>query len=109
MTQERDVIDLRDKKFVMVGRSIMENTDKLARPTDKLVYVMLCMYADNKTKSSYPSAERLAKLCHCSERSVRNSLKRLKEVGLIRIEIRHDARGFRTSNRYFLLEPPDDF
>lgn len=103
-----EVIDTRNRKFVWVDRSVMETRETLTRPIDKLVYVMLCMYADNKTKTSYPSAERLAQLCHCSERSVRYALHRLDEAKLIRIEARKDARGYRTSNVYYLLEPPEE-
>jgi MarR-like DNA-binding transcriptional regulator SgrR of sgrS sRNA len=107
--EKKNVIDLRDKKFVMIGRGILENTDYFERPSDKLVYVMLCMFANNETKTSYPSAQRLADLCNCSERSVRTSLKRLKEIGLIDIQPRYREDKGRTSNLYVILEPPPMF
>ncbi|WP_420535554.1 helix-turn-helix domain-containing protein [Alkalihalobacillus pseudalcaliphilus] len=84
----------------------MEYTETLTRPTDKLVYVMLCMYADNETLTSYPSIERLAELCGCSERMVRYSISRLKEAELISVEARYDGRGYRSSNVYYILDPP---
>jgi hypothetical protein len=106
---EQHVLDLRDKKFTMVGRDILENTTKFTKPTQKLVYVMLCMYANNDTKRSFPSAGTLAKLCGCSDKSVRVAIKHLQEIGLIRVEPQYEKDGKQTSNVYILLEPPDDF
>ncbi|MFZ4454253.1 helix-turn-helix domain-containing protein [Salibacterium aidingense] len=93
----------------MTARRVIENTDKFSRPADKLVYVVLSMYAKNEKMTSYPSHERIAELCGCSVRTVQKSLRTLEKVGAIKTEARHDVRGYRTSNFYYLLELPDDF
>lgn len=87
----------------MVSRSVIES-DVLPKPVDKLVYTVLCMYADNSTKTAYPSVSRIAKLCGCSERSVRYALKRLEEAGFIEIRRRQKEGGGYTSNLYVLLD-----
>lgn len=101
------VIDRRNRKFVWVDRAVMEHHEGFARSTDKLVYVMLCMYADNEKQTSWPSIERLAQLCGCGERTVRYSIAKLTELKLISVESRYDSRGYRTSNVYYILDPPN--
>lgn len=52
MTNEKkrdDLYNMRDGNFFLVGRDIMEKTGVFEHPSDKLVYVMLCMYANNNT------------------------------------------------------------
>ena len=46
----------------------------------------LCMRADNKTHSCYPSEKGIARACGMSDRTVRNALHHLKDKGLIKIE-----------------------
>ncbi|MCC2383484.1 helix-turn-helix domain-containing protein [Bacillus cereus] len=75
-----------------------------------MVYVILCKYADYETKTSYPSVNRIAKECMCSENTVRAAIRRLEELQLVRVEkrARDDGKG-QTSNLYTLLSIPDEF
>ncbi|GAK03317.1 hypothetical protein JCM19037_1632 [Geomicrobium sp. JCM 19037] len=107
--QKPKVIDYRKEKYAIVSKRVLTNVTKFERPTDKLVYVILCMYADNDDKTSYPSNERIAELANCSARTVQRSVKLLEEIGAITVEERHDVRGYRTSNIYYLNELPADF
>lgn len=50
---------------------------------DKLTYVMLCKYANVKTKECWPSYSTLQDLVGCSRAKVAQSLKRLEELGYI--------------------------
>lgn len=70
-------------------------------PTQKLVLMGLASYADERN-SCYPGQELLASRAGVSDRTVRRALDELEHIGLIRRERRKDARGFRTSDRYFL-------
>lgn len=106
---ERLVVDFRERKFAQVTKSVLYDETELDKPIQKLVYTMLCMYADNVTKDSYPSIKTLANKCICSENTVRSALKKLQEVGLIDSRVRRWPNGSQTSNQYILLDPPDTF
>ena len=49
----------------------------------KLVYMSLLRFADSRSGEAYPSVERLAKICQCTDRTVQKSLKQLEENGFI--------------------------
>lgn len=101
---QRTVIDWRKRKFFMMTKDIVDKDTTLTKPVDIAVYAVLCMYADNSTKESYPSVITIAEKARCSERTARRSLTNLKESGYIEIRERRDARGFQTSNQYVLLD-----
>lgn len=106
LTQEdkRTVIDWRERKFFRMTRDIVDKDTQLTKPVDIAVYAVLCMYADNDSKDSYPSVATIAEKSRCSERVARRSLQTLKESGYIDIKERRDKRGYQTSNQYFLLD-----
>jgi predicted transcriptional regulator len=104
-----NVLDLRSRKFVQVTKSVLKDEVILDKPAQKLVYTMLCMYADNQTKNSYPSIKTLATKCCCSESTVRYALKKLREVGLIEIQYRKKSNKDNETNVYVLLDPPGTF
>lgn len=103
------VLDLRDKKFTQVTNVVLKDNVFLDKTADKLVYVMLCMHADNTTKKSYPSVKTLAKECSCSENTVRNALKKLKELRLIDVRERKSPESGQLSNLYVLLNPTTEY
>jgi biotin operon repressor len=107
--EQRLVVDFRTRKFAQVTKAVLEDEVILDKPIQKLVYTMLCMYADNTKKDSYPSIKTIADKCYCSENTVRSALKKLKEVGLIEIRERRWPDGSQTSNQYILLDPPNNF
>jgi predicted transcriptional regulator len=103
------VLDLRDKKFTQVTNVVLKDRIHLDKTADKLVYVMLCMHADNKTKKSFPSVKTLAKECCCSENTVRNALRKLKDLRLIDVRERKNSESGQLSNLYVLLNPPAEY
>jgi transcription initiation factor IIE alpha subunit len=103
------VLDLRDKKFTQVTNVVLQDKVHLDKTADKLVYVMLCMHADNTTKKSYPSVKTLAKECSCSENTVRNALRKLKDLRLIDVKERKNTESGQLSNLYVLLNPPAEY
>lgn len=104
-SSERTVVDFRDNPFVIVTRKVIDNEKVLEKPVDIAVYVVLCMYADNRTKASNPKVETIAKKARCSERVARRSIKALEAAGYIEVKPRRDARGHQTSNQYIIIDP----
>lgn len=109
MSEERlNVLDFHDQRFSRVTKCVLNDEVHLDKPAQKLVYAVLCMYADNSTMKSYPSVQTLAKKTCCSENTVRLALKRLEEIGLVKVHRR--KRGIENlSNEYTLLVPPSSF
>jgi hypothetical protein len=103
------VLDWRTNNFVMVTKSVIADEQHFAKPVDKLVYAVLCYYADNHSRDSYPAIKTIAKKSCCSENTVRTALKRLKEIGLIDVKGRANSEGRQMSNVYILLNPSDEF
>lgn len=101
---KRTVIDFRKRRFTQVTRKVIDDTSKLTKPVEIAVYTVLCMYADNDTKLSYPSVETIAKKSRCSTRVAHRSLIALRDAGYIEIINRADHNGFKTSNQYALLD-----
>jgi Helix-turn-helix domain len=102
--EERTVVDFRKHKFIQVTRQVIDNDSVLSKPVDIAVYTVLCMYADNDTKTLHPSVKTIAKKARCSERVARRSLLALKEAGYIDIVERFNSEGKQMSNQYVLLD-----
>ena len=102
------ILDFHDQRFSRVTKCVLNDEVHLDKPAQKLVYAILCMYADNTSMKSYPSVQTIAKKSCCSENTVRAALKRLEELELIKVT--HRKRGIENlSNEYVLLVPPDKF
>lgn len=73
----------------------------------KLILLMLANYASAEN-TSYPSYKHLAKICECSERSAMRAIKKLEDVGLLKINPRYTDDGKQTSNIFTLLVGGDN-
>lgn len=104
--KERTILDRRTTPFVMVTRAVIE--DKSLKASDKSLYSVLCLYADNKTSDCYPSKRTLMEVAGMSDKAFRNSLQTLEEKGYIEIIKRYDENGRQLSNRYILLDVRQD-
>src|SRR5699024_5720034 len=98
------ILDFRRRKFFRMTSAVIDDESIDLNPVDIALYSVLCMYADNNDKPSYPSVETIANKARCSMRTVHRSLDTLKDVGYIDIINRQDSRGFKTSNQYALLD-----
>ncbi|MGY3188737.1 helix-turn-helix domain-containing protein [Lysinibacillus sp. TE18511] len=96
------VIDYRTTKFVMIPQSLAR--DKSLTHRDKIVYMTLCLFTDNTSKQSYPSAQTIADMSGLSRNSIFRALKALELAGYIRREQRTFGRGKQTTNVYYLLD-----
>ncbi|MFD2704710.1 helix-turn-helix domain-containing protein [Salibacterium lacus] len=103
------VRDVRTNPFAMVTKCVIDDETFIKRGSDKLVYTVICSFADNESKDAFPSVKTIAKRACCSEHTVRRSVKRLQELELIRVETRYSDVGRQTSNKYVLVDPPARF
>lgn len=100
--QSIEVRDLRDGFFWINSELIDDYAPKIGG-TALLVYCVLCRFANNKTAECFPSQGRLAKLCGVEERTVRRSLIKLIEAGLIAKDRERGDGGEFSRNVYTLL------
>lgn len=102
MTEDkRSVLDRRKNPFVWLTKAVM--MDESLKASDKSVYSVLCMYADNSTSECWPSRDTIMKKAGISDHSLRKSIRILKEAGYIEVRKRTNSRG-QASNLYILLE-----
>ena len=71
----------------------------------KLVYTYLCRCADSEAKS-FPSRNTIASACNIGLTSVRNALKELVEVRLLKKQEQFRDNGGQTSNLYTVFSEP---
>lgn len=96
------VIDYRTSKFVMIPQSLVRDT--ALKPTDKVVYMTLCLYANNTTKRAHPSVDAIADVSGVSRRTVFNALTALEDNGYVTRKKRQGKSGKYASNDYYLLD-----
>lgn len=72
------------------------------KPATKIVLYWLSDHHNSETGECFPSHKRLAELCEMTDRSVRNHLEELQNLGLIKIVERKRDNGSQTSNSYLL-------
>lgn len=102
MTQpKRGVLDRRGMPFVWLTKAVME--DESLKASDKSVYAVLCMYADNNSSECWPSRETIMKKAGISDHSLRKSLRKLQDAGYIHVEKRNNYAG-QATNLYVLLD-----
>lgn len=73
------------------------------RPAAKIVLYWLADHHNGETGECFPSHKRLAEVCEMTDRSVRNQIEALKEMGLIEVIDRQRPNGSQTSNAYKLI------
>lgn len=96
------IIDYRTTKFVMIPQSLARDTS--LKPTDKVVYMTLCLYANNTTKRAHPNADTIAEVSGVSRNTVFRALKALEDGDYIKRKRRASGGGKRISNDYYLLD-----
>lgn len=102
--KDRTVLDRRNNPFVWVTKSAMK--DRRLKASDKSVYAVLCMYADNQTMDCFPSRDTIMREAGVSDNTLRKCIAKLKDFGYIDVEKRANYRG-QATNLYILLEVGD--
>ncbi|PEJ28463.1 helix-turn-helix domain-containing protein [Bacillus pseudomycoides] len=90
--------------FFMIDNEVIDNgeLDVYAFKT----YAVIVRYANQKTKSAFPSLNTLAKKVGCGKKKIIACIKVLVEKGYISKTIRKDDKGDSLSNLYHLLPTP---
>lgn len=81
--------------FSAISWAIKQDTGNI---TSKMVLITIANYCNGNT--AYPSQEHIAKICHCSRRSVSTAIKKLVEQGFIKIK-KH-SNGLKVWNSYII-------
>ncbi len=74
----------------------------------KLVYLYL-FDRKNKDNVTWPGLNTIARDLSLSRTTVKRAIRDLEDAGLVRKEAHYRQNGSLTSNRYYLLEQPDQF
>ena len=88
--------------FVMVESRVLLSEELSIY--EKMVYCVLCSFADNETGICYPSYETIAARAGCSRRKAIACIETLVEKGLLRKEERATKNGGNRTNIYYLHE-----
>lgn len=88
------------ESFVMVESRILLSEELSIY--EKMVYCVLCSFADNETGICYPSYETIAARAGCSRRKAIACIETLAEKGLLRKEERATKNGGNRTNIYYL-------
>lgn len=99
------VRDLRTEKRFFVDNIIIDEYGSELGSYGIAVYNVLCRFARLETQQAYPSVSTIANRIDAGTTKVREELRLLEELELIRTERRRNDKG-QTSNLYTLLEPP---
>lgn len=90
----------RKEPFVMVESRVLLSEELSIY--EKMVYCVLCSFADNETGICYPSYETIAARAGCSRRKAIACIETLVEKGLLRKEERATKNGGNRTNIYYL-------
>ena len=91
--------------YTVIPKSIVTFQTGNSKPVDVYVWAVIKCCSNHKTKISHITEEKLSLLTGLDERSIRRSIKRLKDAGYLTVQttVKEDAdRGFIKRNSYFI-------
>ena len=91
--------------YTVIPKSIMNFQTGNSKPIDIYVWATIKYCSNHKTNISHITEEKLSLLTGLDERTIRRSIKRLKDAGYLTVQttIREDAdRGFIKRNTYYI-------
>jgi hypothetical protein len=100
--------DKRTEKRYFIDNVIIDHYGPTIGVYGIAVYNVLVRYSNADTgRDSWPSHRRIAYNANCSVAKVKEVIKQLAELGLVKIVYRYNAvTKSQTSNEYLILEPP---
>lgn len=100
-----DILDLRDKPFVMVDKKIIEDVENFNK-NELLAYVVICKFADNANRQAFPSMSTIAKYMRTSKETARVAIKGLIEKGVLVYQQRKNPENEKEniSNIYAIVD-----
>ena len=91
--------------YTVIPKSIVNFQTGNSKPTDIYVWATIKYCSNHKTNISHITEEKLSLLTELDERTIRRSIKRLKDAGYLTVHttIKEDAdRGFIKRNSYYI-------
>ena len=91
--------------YTVIPKSIVNFQTGNSKPTDIYVWATIKYCSNHKTNISHVTEEKLSLLTGLDERTIRRSIKRLKDAGYLTVQttIKEDAdRGFIKRNTYYI-------
>ena len=98
--------------YTVIPKSIVNFQTGNSKPTDIYVWATIKYCSNYKTNISHITEEKLSLLTGLDERTIRRSIKRLKDAGYLTVQttIKEDAdRGFIKRNSYFIKPVIKDY
>lgn len=99
--------------YTVIPKSIVTFQTGNSKPADVYVWAVIKCCSNHKTSISHITEEKLSLLTGLDERSIRRSIKRLKDAGYLTVQtstIKEDAdRGFIKRNSYFIKPANKDY
>ena len=98
--------------YTVIPKSIVTFQTGNSKPVDVYVWAVIKCCSNHKTKISHITEEKLSLLTGLDERSIRRSIKRLKDAGYLTVQttVKEDAdRGFIKRNSYFIKPANKDY
>ncbi len=97
MKGEESMNAMNSPKFFICPREILQLE---ARRTTKLIYMVLCSIRDNEV--SNPSYKKLSRICHLHKSTIRQSIRELEQLGVVKRKPCFAPDGTQLSNQYLI-------
>lgn len=102
-SQETMIKDEREFPFTIIDNSILE--DESLTAYEKIIYAVLCKFANQKNNTCFPSITTIQKLAGCGKMTVIRGIKKLEERNYIKKEKRqHEHNREYATNLYSILD-----
>lgn len=98
--------------YTVIPKSIVNFQTGNSKPVDIYVWATIKCCSNHKTNTSHITEEKLSLLTGLDERTIRRSIKRLKDAGYLTVQttIKEDAdRGFIKRNAYYIKPASKDY
>lgn len=99
--------------YTVIPKSIVTFQTGNSKPADVYVWAVIKYCSNHKTNISHITEEKLSLLTGLDERSIRRSIKRLKDAGYLTVQtstVKEDTdRGFIKRNSYFIKPANKDY
>lgn len=90
------------REFVIVYKDFL-NDSKLDK-NEKLIFIALKSFADNKTMKAFPSHKRLSEMTGISVAQIKRGIDHMEKMGILSVRSRNDKKYGRRSNVYTLYD-----
>lgn len=98
--------------YTVIPKSIVNFQTGNSKPVDVYVWAIIKCCSNHKTNISHVTEEKLSLLTKLDERTIRRSIKRLKDAGWLTVQtiVKEDAdRGFIKRNSYYIKPANKDY